>query len=134
MRILFFTILFTLRTTASLVTGENILEQGKPAIGRDCEGALTMIDTAAVDAMNNPEAYVIAIARLGNRETSRVLNQQRLTDVMYRLNEKTRNRAVGASGRRFNGPGRVELYVNGRLLYVIEYSRNRRIDCRGCRG
>jgi hypothetical protein len=74
-----------------------------------------LIDTAAVDVMNQPDEYVIAIARLGDREASSVLNRLRLNDVMDRLTEKTRNHAVGASGQRIKGKGRVELYVHGKL-------------------
>jgi hypothetical protein len=108
--------------------------QTKPTFGVNCEDALALIDTAAVDMMNQPDENVIAVARLGDRESSRRLNQQRLNDVMQRLSEKTRNRAVGATGRRINGKGRVELYVHGRLAYVILFRTNHRIDCRTCCG
>lgn len=102
--------------------------QDKPIFGRNCEDALALIDMAIIDVMDPPDEYVIAIARLGNRETSRVLNQRRLDDVMDRLTRKTR--AVGGLGDRINGQGRVELYVRGKLSYVILFPKNRRIDCR----
>jgi hypothetical protein len=107
-----------------------LFAQTKPTTGVNCEDALALIDTAAVEVMNKPDENVIAIARLGDRELSRRLNQQRLNDVMARLFEKTRNHAVGATGRRVNGQGRVELYVHGKLAYVILFPTNRRIDCR----
>ena len=104
--------------------------QDKPIFGRNCEDALALIDLAIIDVMDQPDEYVIAIARLGKRETSRVLNQRRLDDVIDRLDDKTRNRPVGGLGQRINGQGRVELYVRGKLSYVILFPTNRRIDCR----
>jgi hypothetical protein len=62
-------------------------------------------------------------------ESSRVLKQQRLGDVMARLTNKVRNRAVGGLGHRINGKRRVELYVRGKLPYVILFPTKRRIDC-----
>ena len=120
----------SLALTIAFASCADLVAQTKPTFGRNCEDALALIDNAAVDVMKQPDEYVIAIARLGNRETSRALNQRRLDDVMDRLTEKTRNRAVGASGQRIKGQGRVELYVRGKLSYVILFPTNRRIDCR----
>jgi hypothetical protein len=121
---------FLMLVAIFLWASRETLAQTKPTFGVNCEDALALIDTAAVDAMNQPAEFVIAIARLGNGESSGRLNQQRLNDVMQRLSEKTRDRAVGALGRRIKGKGRIELYVHGRLAYVILFPRNRRIDCR----
>ena len=128
MRIRLDTVLLILMVV--LLAARGAPAQDKPIFGRNCEDALAYIDHAAIDVMNQPDEYVIAIARLGNRETSRVLNQRRLGDVMDRLTDKTSNRAVGGLGQRINGQGRVELYVRGKLSYVILFPTNRRIDCR----
>jgi len=117
-----------------LLAAREPLAQTKPTFGGNCEDALALIDTAAVDIMNQPDEYVIAIARLGERESSGRLNQRRLNDVMDRLSNKTRNHAVGAIGQRIKGKGRVELYVHGKLTYIILFPTNRRIDCRNCCG
>ena len=117
-----------------ILINQTVSAQTKPVIGSTCEDALALLDTAALDAMKDPDSYIIVIARLGDRERSTALNQRRLKAVLERLNDKARNKVAGASGARVSGSGRVEIYVGGKLLYVLSYSRNGIIDCRGCCG
>lgn len=101
-----------------------------PTRPNNCEDALALLDTAAVDALTDVKSSIIVIARLGDREKSQKLNQRRLEAAVDRLKEKARNNVVGATGGRVQGLGRLELYVGGKLLYVIAYPRNGIIDCR----
>jgi hypothetical protein len=111
-----------------------VFPQERPITGGSCEDALALIDAAALGVLNQANENVIAIARLGDRESSSRLNQLRLNEVMDRLSDKTSNHAVGGTGQRIRGKGRVELYVHGKLAYIILFPTNRRIDCRNCCG
>lgn len=102
-----------------------------PTRPNKCEDALSLLDTAAVDAQTDVENSIIVIARLGDSEKSQKLNQRRLKAAAERLRDKARNNVVAAVGGRVKGYGRLELYVGGRLRYVIAYPRNGIIDCRG---
>jgi hypothetical protein len=71
---------------------------------------------------------VMAIARLGDREYSRGLNQRRLFNVRrYLENARGLNpkRIVIAKGERVGGYGRVEIYVDGTLLDVLVAKRGK---------
>ena len=118
----------------TLLCWEHVVAQSKPFVGRNCEGVLSLIETAAVDALKEPNASIIVIARLGTHERSRRLNELRLKAVLKRFADKARNSVVGAIGSRTKGMGRIELYVNGELLYAIAYPKNGHIDCRRCCG
>src|SRR5918998_1576813 len=63
------------------------------------------------------DSLVIAVARLGNGETSRELNRRRLYNlrVRWRVFGLPANRLIVAEGERVNGYGRVELYISGKL-------------------
>ena len=114
-----------------MLISQTVFAQTKPIMGSTCEDALALLDAAALDAMKDPESYIIVIARLGDHERSPTLNQGRLKAVMERLTDKARNKVAGASGARIPGRGHLEIYVGGKLLYVLSYSRNGIIDCRG---
>jgi hypothetical protein len=103
--------------------------QPKP---NNCEEAQLYLDNSATEASKDEEGNVIAIARLGNDELSPSLNQRRLEFVRsYLINQRFFNRIVIASGERVQGSGRVELYVGGKLLYVLRYPRRGHISCVG---
>ena len=90
------------------------------------------LDMSASEAGKDEEGYVIAIARLGNGERSPELNRRRLWFARdYLINRRGWNRVVIASGERVKGLGRVELYVGGKLLYVLLHPKRGYISCGG---
>lgn len=101
-----------------------------PAKPHNCEDALAILDFATLEAQKDKERSLIVIAHLGDSEKSSSLNWRRLKDVRENLSEKGMHQIVMASGERVKGFGRLEFYVGGKLLYVIAYPRNGRIDCR----
>jgi hypothetical protein len=103
----------------------------EPARPNVCEDALALLETAAVDARKDKVGYIIVVARLGNGEKSQSLNQKRLKSALPYLESRAGNKVVAASGEKVSGYGRLELYVSGRLLYVIAFPKNRLIDCSG---
>jgi hypothetical protein len=77
---------------------------------------------------------IIAIARLGNRETSRVHTSRRLLAVkgyLVKYGVPTR-RIVTAEGERVDGYGRVELYVAGKLRNVLLANPNKALCVECC--
>ena len=88
------------------------------------------LDNSASEAGKDSEGHIIAVARLGDDEQSVRLNQRRLGFVRnYLVNRRGWNKLVIAVGERVKGGGRVELYVGGKLLYVLRYPRRGLISC-----
>ena len=81
------------------------------------------------------DSLVIAVARLGNGETSRGLNRRRLYNLRVRWGVfgLPANRLIVAEGERVDGYGRVELYVSGRLYDTFVVRRNGDL-CLACCG
>ncbi|HYX71521.1 MAG TPA: hypothetical protein VE732_02015 [Nitrososphaera sp.] len=102
-----------------------------PTRPNNCEDALALLETAALDARKDKESYIIVIARLGDGEKSQSLNRRRVGSAIPYLGSRAGNKIVAASGEKVSGYGRLELYVRGRLVYVIAFPRNRLIDCSG---
>src|SRR5207247_3130982 len=78
---------------------------------------------------------VIAIARLGDGEQKPDLNRRRLHNVRTYLAEfdgRSSERVVMAEGERVNGYGRIELYVDGKLFYVLMISPNADLAVGSC--
>jgi len=79
----------------------------------------------------------IIIARLGNGECSRELNQRRLYNVqtfLSRYKTISAENIVVAEGEKARGYGRVEIYVGGKLLTTLTVLKNEdlMVDC--CEG
>lgn len=96
-------------------------------------------NAAALDAINQlagKDNLIIAIARLGNRERKRELNQRRLNNVLAYLTRVGWQRApetvIIAEGVRAKGYGRVELYVGGKLIVVLAVKRNSDLEVLSC--
>ena len=95
-----------------------------------CEIAMLYLDNASSEAGKVSEGHIIAVARLGDAEQSVRLNRRRLGFVRnYLINRRGWNKIVTAVGERVKGYGRVELYVGGKLLYVLRYPRRGLISC-----
>ena len=103
--------------------------QTKP---NNCEDAMLYLDMSVSEAGKDREGYLIAVARLGDGERSLEFNRRRLGFARaYLENQRGWNRIVSASGERAKGYGRVELYVGGKLLYVLLYPKKGYISCGG---
>jgi hypothetical protein len=91
----------------------------------ECDAATGRLDHAVIDTRKMEGAYLIIVARLGTGEKSRRLNQNRLAVVEeYVLRRGTDLKLVLAESSRVKGLGRIELYVGGRLLYVMPLKKN----------
>jgi hypothetical protein len=95
----------------------------KPA---NCESDIAILDSASGQA--GESGLIIVIARLGDGERNRELNRRRLYNVRRYLTEWDGHRnpksIVTAEGERVGGYGRIELYVGGKLFYVLLVRRN----------
>lgn len=95
----------------------------------NCETALALLDAALIEAQKDKEGYIILIARLGDGEKSQAINRRRLNGTKDYLVRRTANKVAAAYGERIKGRGRIEIYVTGKMFYVLTYTRNRLIDC-----
>jgi hypothetical protein len=102
-----------------------------PTSAHNCEDALAILDFTLIEGQKDKESKFIVIAHLGDGERSQRLNQKRLRDVRSYFRQKGESRVVLASGERMKGLGRLELYVSGKLLYILAFPRNGYISCRG---
>ena len=92
----------------------------------NCENHIAVLEAAHHDA--GKEGLIIVIARKGTGEKRRDLNRRRLYNARAYLTDYLGLRApetiVTAEGEPVNGYGRIELYVGGRLYYVLALRRN----------
>jgi hypothetical protein len=98
--------------------------------------------TAAMDGITQktpPNKQLIVIARLGAGETKRNLNWRRLENVRaywtQAIAPEARRRPetiILAEGERVRGLGRLEFYVAGNLVWVINVPRNADLDFGDC--
>ena len=96
----------------------------------ECEGAATRLDYAVLNTRKLEGAYLILIARLGTGETSRNLNQARLSGVEeYVLRRGSDLKYVLAQGSRVKGLGRIEIYVGGQLAEIMPLRKNAKGYC-----
>lgn len=96
----------------------------------ECEGAATRLDFAVVNTRKLEGAYLILIARLGTGESSRSLNQARLSGVEeYVLRTGSDLKYVLAQGSRVKGLGRIEIYVGGQLADIMPLRKNAKGYC-----
>jgi hypothetical protein len=91
----------------------------------DWDSSASYLDFAVIDTRKLEGAYLIIIARLGAGETSRRLNQYRLSLVEeYVLRRGHDLKYVLAEGSRVKGLGQIELYVGGRLSRIMHFKKN----------
>jgi hypothetical protein len=96
----------------------------------ECEGAATRLDLAVVNTKKIEGAYLILVARLGTGESSRSLNQARLSGVEeYVLRRGSDLKYVLAQGSRVKGLGRLEIYVGGQLAEIMPLRKNAKGYC-----
>lgn len=80
------------------------------------------------------DGVIIAIARLGNRETLRVHNRRRLQAIKNYLTRHgvPAQRIITAEGERISGYGRVELYLVGKLRTILLANPNKALCVECC--
>jgi len=91
----------------------------------NCEFHIATLDAAHDQA--GADGLIIVIARLGDSEQRPELNRRRLHNVRTYLMEfkhRSPTTIVTAEGERVNGYGRVELYVGGKLFYILMIRAN----------
>ena len=129
-RLLWIAVICLIYVNPSLVAQSNTVSNGtKP---NTCEEAMLFLDMAAIEADKDKDGYIIFIAHLGEGERSLAISRRRLEMARdYLINRRGWNRIVLASGERVRGRGSLELYVGGKLLYVLLHPKNRLISCGG---
>lgn len=98
-----------------------------------CESFAAYVDDSLIEWQNTgAETYFIIVVRPGARERAG-LGRTRLRDIEAYLKQRPRasERHVLAEGARTEGPGRVEIYVAGRLRASIPVRKNDRHVCSG---
>ena len=100
----------------------------------NCEVASRYMDDAIARASQTKESYLIVVIRPGLRETGLKLNSMRLMQVRGYLDYTRFQQHVVSIGERTGGTGRVEVYVEGKLLYIIPLGKNRGLDLQSCNG
>lgn len=103
----------------------NVFAQ-QPTKPANCESDIAILDAASRQA--GEDGLMIVIARLGDGERNREVNRRRLYNVRTYLTEwdgrRNPKNIITAEGERSNGYGRIELYVGGKLFYVLFVNRN----------
>lgn len=92
----------------------------------NCERHILILEGAHHAA--GKDGLIILIARLGDGENRQDLNRRRLHNARTYLSEYLNLRApetiVTAEGERVKGYGRIEIYVGGKLYYVLALKRD----------
>src|SRR5262249_14634611 len=91
----------------------------------NCEFHIATLDAAHNQA--GKEGLVVAIARRGDAEQRPELNRRRLHNVrtyLVEFDHRSPKTIITAEGERVTGYGRIELYVGGKLYYVLMIRSN----------
>jgi hypothetical protein len=106
---------------------------GMEAKPTNCEFHVATLDAAHDQA--GKDGLVIVIARLGDGERRDDLNRRRLHNVRTYLKDfdhRSPHTIITAEGERVSGYGRVELYVGGKLFYVLMIRSNADLAVGAC--
>jgi hypothetical protein len=96
------------------------------ANGGNNEDSKAVLDLIAQKA--GAEKLIIMVVRHGDREVSHKLNRGRLEIAStYLQNSRGIPKAhlIRAEGERIRGRGRLEIYLDGKLLVIFTFPRNR---------
>jgi hypothetical protein len=104
------------------------VEVSKPIVvnGASYEDSKTHLDFLAERA--GDDKLIIMIARLGDGESARNLNRRRLRTARSHqeiVRAIPRERIVIAEGESVRGSGRIEVYLDGKLLMVFLFGKNK---------
>jgi hypothetical protein len=102
----------------------------------DCEQALSAMDKAILEVTEAQDAanVIIVISRLGKKETNFKLHSTRIDFVEKHLGRQKEIPIITAIGNRTNGIGQVEIYVKGKLFWVLGIEKDKRHFCAGSHG
>lgn len=117
--ILFLYVLFSSKAAGQQTVNEGI----------SCEEHLAISDFLLNEAEVQSES-IILIARLGDGETSRRYNQQRLAAIKDTIGFRNRypsEKFVLTQGERVKGKGQVEVYIGGRLSTIFKAGRRKNL-------
>lgn len=100
----------------------------------NCERHILVLEGAHHEA--GDDGLIILIARLGDGDNSRSLNQHRLHSARAYLTDYLAARSSGsivtAEGERVKGYGRIEIYVKGRLYSALAVKPNADLSVGSC--
>lgn len=131
---LFGCVLWSLTSVAQDVARFEQTPETNFEIENTCEFNIARLNKLHVEAGDN---LVIAIARLGDGERSRVRNWRRLSNAslyLTRVRGRSPSTVILAEGQRARGRGRIEMYVNGRLADVFGFGRDEDFAVGSCDG
>lgn len=122
-------------TTRPIAVGSNSITQDRPT---GCEYNTTILDSLA--QKTGLDELIIVIARLGSNETKPNLNNRRLHNVRTYLTEFLTDPSVArkpetivlAQGEAVQGFGRIEFYVNGKLVGILKIRANADLAVANC--
>ncbi len=114
------------------------IESFRNDVPGNCESNIAVLDSLA--QRTGADELIIVIARLGNNENRNRLNYRRLHNVRayltgYFTDPTVRRRMetiITAEGERVSGYGRIELYANGRLFWVLKVRHNSDLPVGNC--
>lgn len=106
---------------------------GVPNQPLNCEMNFQNLEYLSKLAQEQRTGFLIIIARLGNLETQKELNDRRLYNVRLKLTllGVPSDKIVVAEGERLRGLGRVEFYLRGELIGALPIPKGSDI-CVGC--
>jgi hypothetical protein len=112
--------------------------QAKPKVERayNCDAMLAIFDQVSRQASDstNKDSYVIVVAYLGDGETSRRYNMQRLYPIetyLTRYQGIAKERLILTEGEKRKGLGKVEFYISGKLSNELFFAKRTRA-CSWC--
>lgn len=113
-------LLALLFTTASAQNRTGVVELESAGCEID-ESNFSLVENASRE-IRSGNGFLIAIARLGDKDKARNLNQQRLNAAKQWFVGKARfptEKLILAEGEKISGKGRVEFYIAGVLTHII---------------
>ena len=120
-----------LTSAARLTTAQDVQTNPKPT---NCENHIAVLEGANHDA--GKDGLIILIGRLGSGDNKPDLNRHRLHSARAYLTDylsvRSKNTIVIAEGEKVQGYGRIEIYVSGKLYYILAIKANADFSVGSC--
>ena len=110
----------------SLTFSQSVVPEPRMVNGRSNEDAKAGLDLLAQTA--GASKLIILIARRGRKESSRSVSSLRLKTARWYLRNVRaveKRRIIVAQSERVAGEGRIEVYLDGQLLMIFVFLRNK---------